>query len=543
MSQERWDVVLRFLNGPLSYQTDVVCRGPVVRMGANPPPGGLLLDGYRGLDSIQATITSYNGSQVRINPMGNNQVRVAPHPHVNWSELQTLRNPVYLSPGDTFHLGAPNRGATITFVECRRLGVWERREIISESGQADGAIQPIDIKELDAQGNIPRWFVPAVLAVLMMTMVAIIVPVAVHLGKLGEIILGEQAESLEYIAYVTDAQLNSIEQSDLEGFYQAFDAFVMAPNAEAAERPMLREHQNWDEAFYRRTVASAKLHRNDAFWKRLENIKDDYAYVTEQLRDANLPTVFAAIPYQESQYRASVVSPVCAKGYWQFMPETANRYDLRVRNCSLQNSSERWSPTDVVPPPGIFRNAPYVYYNEAENVARCRITDCEIDERTELEASTTAAIEMLKDSWDHEQTQASGAAVQMSILAHNMGFNDTQYMTSGRKYGVLDAYNAHLQGTNRDRAPHFYGVNITCDPSKEDPHKPNTTTSKCGGRLPNQTQHYGYNIVAQHLLAVCYYAINHGDEPAFAAWEEYTYGEGYCTQLSVPERALFLEDN
>lgn len=531
MSQERWDVVLRFLDGPLSYQGDIVSRGPVIRMGANPGPGGLVLDGYRGLDSVQATITAYDGGTVAITPMGRNQVRVAPHENVDWAEIQTLRAPVYLSPGDAFHLGSPRRGATAVFVECRRLGVWEAQPIFSDATQLAGSIQPTNVKEIDAQGHIPRWFIPSVLITLVTTMVAsaaIVIRAIDPGGPSGP--LGPQADGIEYFEYVTEDDLRRVEQSDLEGFQQAFDAFVMAPNAEAADLDRLRDTSNWDEKFYRYTVAATKQLRNSAFWNRLHVVKDDYAFVTEQLREAGLPTVFAAIPYQESQYRATARSTVCAKGYWQFMPETAHRYDLEVRGCMI--GSTRWSPTARVPPS--VRKSPYVYYNREDNVQRCRISSCEVDERVELEASTRAAVLMLKDSWDDEAAQSSGAGVQMTIMAHNMGYNDTQYMTSGRKYGVLDAYKAYLSKIGRDHGPDFYGDNITCNAANEDPHKPNTMLTKCDGLVPNQTQHYAYHIVAQHLLAVCYYATNCRAESAFEEWEEYTYGEGYCTQLSIP---------
>ena len=38
MSQERWDIVLHFLTGPLALREDVVAQGPVVRIGADPGP-------------------------------------------------------------------------------------------------------------------------------------------------------------------------------------------------------------------------------------------------------------------------------------------------------------------------------------------------------------------------------------------------------------------------------------------------------------------------------------------------------------------------
>ena len=55
----------------------------------------------------------------------------------------------------------------------------------------------------------------------------------------------------------------------------------------------------------------------------------------DSLRDAGLPEVFAGIPFQETQYDKTAVSSVCAAGIWQFMPETANRYKLEVKNCKV----------------------------------------------------------------------------------------------------------------------------------------------------------------------------------------------------------------
>jgi hypothetical protein len=339
--------------------------------------------------------------------------------------------------------------------------------------------------------------------------------------------------SPEHVAAEHDdspAQNLGPEQSDLEGLQQAFDAFVMAPNAEAAGIAQLRDVSSWDEAFFKYTVAATKPLQNSGFWSRLRAVKDDYASVTSALREAGLPTVFAAIPYQESQYRADAQSPVCAKGYWQFMPEIAHRYDLEVRNCSI--GSTLWSPTALVPPS--IRRSPYAYYSREDNVYSCRISTCEVDKRVDLEASTRAAILMLKDAWNHEATQASGAGVQMTIMGHNMGFNDTPYMTSGSKYGVLNAYQAYLSMIGQERGPSFYGDNITCNPEDSDPHKPNTMLDRCDGLVPNQTQHYAYHIVAQHLLAVCYYATSYPEEPAFQPWVPFTKGSGYCTTLSIP---------
>lgn len=94
--QERWDVVLKVLNGPLASSGEQVVRGPVVRLGADPGPGGLKLGGYRGLDARQATITAYTGGSASVAPVGTNQVRLAPHPNVNWADIDPLTGPEYV---------------------------------------------------------------------------------------------------------------------------------------------------------------------------------------------------------------------------------------------------------------------------------------------------------------------------------------------------------------------------------------------------------------------------------------------------------------
>ena len=78
MSQERWDVIIRVLDGPLAGLGEQTLQGPVVRIGVNPGPGGLALAGYRGLDQRQAVITAYEGGKVSIAAVGANQVRTAP---------------------------------------------------------------------------------------------------------------------------------------------------------------------------------------------------------------------------------------------------------------------------------------------------------------------------------------------------------------------------------------------------------------------------------------------------------------------------------
>ena len=88
------------MDGPLSFQGEVTCRGPVVRLGANPGPGEMRLNGYRGLDDRHAVITCYEGGKIGISPVGENQVRVGPHEFTEWEDLQSIRKPVFLAEGN-----------------------------------------------------------------------------------------------------------------------------------------------------------------------------------------------------------------------------------------------------------------------------------------------------------------------------------------------------------------------------------------------------------------------------------------------------------
>ena len=66
---------------------------------------------------------------------------------------------------------------------------------------------------------------------------------------------------------------------------------------------------------------------------------------------------------------------------------------------------------------------------------------------------------------------------------------------------ILPAYKLYLQHSKQEKAPDFYGKNIKCVGLKQEDHA--SMSSMCGGFLWNHTQHYAYNIVAQHTLAVC----------------------------------------
>lgn len=536
MSQERWDVVLRFLSGPLSFQEDRVCRGPVVRLGANPGPGGLRLDGYRGLDDRQAVITAYDGGTVAVAPVGNNQVRVAPHENVDWEGVQTLRGPVYLSPDEVFHLGPPNRGVTVQFVEARRLGVWEQGRLLSDASQGSPDVQPSRVEALDAGRGVPKWFIPAIAVLVLFIGGGLATIIVSTLGR-KPIELGPVDEGQAYYARIDMAEIE-LDPALMDGLNQPFHDFVMKPNAERAKWKALGKPDQWDPVFFDYVTRSVTVHAKAfAFWERLEVVVDDYEYVTKALRKQDLPEVLAAIPYQESRYDSDVSSPVCAKGYWQFMPETAYRAGMDVRDCKMDGTDVRFTPESPVPVKNVLKNAVYVSRNGDKY--RCKIKTCAVDERTSLARSSDGALNLLGEAWKDPMIRDSGASVQITILSHNAGYDDQRYdpKKRNRPTNLLPAYKKHVEKTNGgNHDPLFYGKNITCV-GKEYEDIVGRGNTTCGGYVPNQSQHYAYSIVAQHILAVCYYARNHGDRDSFKPWQRaYDRGKGYCRNLGIPSR-------
>lgn len=530
MSQERWDVVVRYVDGPLAQLDDQVYRGPIVRMGANPGPGGVSLQGYRGLDARHAVVTSYDGGSVAIAPVGRAQVRVAPHPDVDWHDVQALHEPVYLSDGCAVHLGPPERGLTFIYVTSQRLGVWEERRILSDAAQAAPDVQPTNIKELSTQRGVPPWFIGGVVVIGLVTSVAVLVSL-VSFYKRPIAGLGPVDEGKEYYEYISEEMAVNTELR--EGLDQPFADFVMIPNAQAAHWPEIGEDpRKWDPKLLDMVTRSVQLHSQGwRFWDRLEQVTDDWAYVVGELRKAGLPEAFGGIPYRESGYRKGALSPVCAKGWWQFMPEVAIRYDLVVRDCRMKGAEVPWTPPPgrFIPVGNVRQRGEYVSYNPDTNKSECRIQDCAVDERVDLEQSTRAAIKALREAWEDPDIMASGAAVQLTITSHNAGYDDARFRENRKPKmsNVLPAYRKYVEDRKLRAGPFFIGDSITCTTT-------NHENDACGGVLMGESQHYAYNIIAEHFLAVCYYGMNHDDHPAFQPWRRYVRGDGYCTRANIP---------
>jgi len=421
------------------------------------------------------------------------------------------------------------------FVEARRLGDWQKQQIVSLDEQAK--ILAAGQGTIDASGGRPWWFLPSLLAIALLTTVAALVSrsgvLAPRAPPLGPVAEGEVVYKKFTLA---DMQRANLEGLSGEGIEQAFDAWVMRPNVDASGLDQLAVPANWDADFLQWTTASVAWHaRAWNFWGRLESREREYRTVVGLLRQAGLPEVFAAIPYQESSYMPDARSPVCALGWWQFMPEVALRGEMEVKNCHFKDKTI-WSPTQVIPVKGVLRNAPYVL-KTPKNVS-CKIQRCDVDQRTDLVLSTKGAIKLLSEAYGDAELRRSGAVVQATILSHNAGYDDARFSSKKnerRPTNILPAYRKHLKQATLKFDPHFYGANITC--TGDEVHDIMQTNNRCGGVLANQTQHYAYSIVAQHILAACYYGKNFGDEKAWRDYRGLTIGDGYCTTLAVPTSA------
>lgn len=536
MSRERWDVVLKVLSGPQSSQGAQTFRGPIVRVGSNPGAGGLkLTTGYRGLDARHCVISAYDGSSIKVSPVGTNQVRLAPHPHVKWKEIDPISSPQYLSEGAAIHLGPVGRGATIEFVKAQRLGVWTEGQLRSdaEAIEAEEISIPVATQAVPKRSRIrvlsatavPIWFMGCLFLMSSTTVVIIAVLVVIQGRTIKP--LGPKDDGQEFYEYVVVNAENPVHPALKEGLRQGFHDFVAHPNAVAANEPRLDNPDVWDTRFYDHTAASLDQHLSAwTVFRRLDEIREEYKYVVVALREAGLPEVMAAMPYIESRYRPDAQSQACAKGYWQFMPELANRYsDFTVRDCGFVDAPDLlWNTEFRAPPPASQRD-----YLSPDG--GCRITGCAVDDRTDLYKSTDAAVRSLLETWQDPVIQASGAATEITILSHNAGYDDSRFLGRTRKTNLLPAYKSWRDEHEEDVRNRFYGENILC----EDPHGGGATGAdrRCGSVLMPETQHYGYPVVAVHLLAVCYYAQSYDDEE-FDPWREYTLQEGYCRDLNVP---------
>ena len=529
MGNETWFVQIEVMGGNLEGQLPTWYKGPVIRIGRDPGPDGISLTQFRGVAAHHATITAYDGQSVQMTSIGAHIVRVANHINEDWSQVQPINGNVYLNDGDIIHLGSLTRGCRLRFITCKPLEWRESRLVaLNENSEQELAYHDFKPVQVSTRGGIPKWFIPTILAA---AVAAIFSVVGIVLDKQRDPIAAFGPIFEEYDHYKIIDIYKKPERPILNGYKEPFRAFVMTPNAEASGFTGLDdEFEEWDQIFYWATINTIQeIAKSRGFWEDLERAKDEYALVVSNLRQMDLPTVFAAIPYQETRYRRKLVSPVCAAGIWQFMPETAHRMELAVEKCTITGQSKLWTPTKKAPPFRVSRDS--VYYNK--ETQSCKIKSCKVDERSDVQASTLAAMGLLEDTWVATEAADSGSAVQMTILAHNAGWDDSPYLGREKFTNILPAYRRYMKkNAAYSDGVRFYGDSIKCDPKKLSPYSQEHTNERCQSEIVNQTQHYGYKVVAQHILAVCYYAKTYGNNPAFKDWKPYVAEGGYCNMIN-----------
>jgi len=225
----------------------------------------------------------------------------------------------------------------------------------------------------------------------------------------------------------------------------------------------------------------------------------------------------------------------------EYGPRAQKYYGLnfRVENCPIigaDNSKDLWTPTRSTPiAPAV--SSVYVGHPEDGGHDYCAIRNgkyggkgvCEIDDRISLEKSTELAIVDFQEPWKDKKLAASGAAIQTIIMSHNAGW-DARKFGAGRKGGNMKpTYDRWSKKVNKSKLHTFYGANLVC--KKSDPKEECLKRSKI---LP-RVQHYGYPIIAQHWLAVCFYGANYPEEsPIFREYQKEFVGSGkFCNQLKI----------
>jgi hypothetical protein len=543
VSQERWDVQLRVLDGPMASPQVHTLRGPVVPIGGAAGAAGLTLEGYRGVDTIQCRITVFPGGQSEVAAVGSNPVRVAPHRGERWGELQPIRGPVPLSAGAVLYLGPVGRGVSVEFVKAERFGAGLQSGRLLSDAEEGGAVvrisesvanrppDAIPARVVRVGGDVPRWFFGMVAMATGTSLAALLAVVVPILWPPPQPATGPVEAGEEYYETVEIAAVEKVRPELRDGLQQPFWDFVMGPNTTAAAGTFagLEKFEKWDQKFYQYTTAHVQQQsRAWNFYARLEQIKDNYAQVVMVLRQENMPEVLAAVPYAESRYKAEATSFACAAGYWQFMPETGKRFGIVGNRCRLRDSSE---PYDVLPSPPPLARSPYIL-GASTSKASCRIAECDTDLRRDITRSTRAAAASLKQAFQDRELRSTGAVVQLTILSHHAGYLDTP-----EKYvNMLPSVRQWAQLKGKDALPYFYGSNLTCgqfDPKSESPAE---LTKSCGSvvKMQAHTQHYAYGIVATHMLAVCYFARNYPGNDVFKKWSYYWGPGGYCEKLGVP---------
>jgi len=500
-------------------------------MGADPGPDGHRLPPARGVEAHHLSLLVTAEGRVAVHPAEAAVLRLGPAEVADWTHVPALQEPAWLPVGGRLHLGRPERGLDLRLVGTqpmggrREAGVGPARPSSMPPGLGDPALEPPPSRRW------PRLALGALGLVCAATAVMVGVQgfrsVTAEPVPLDPVEQGVERYSSVAIDAVPD--LETREPVWVEAIRRGFGEQVMLPNAQAAGDPTLgTDRSRWDDRLRLFVEQSAYAHqRGWAFWRRLEQVSGDYGSVVLALRAAGLPEIMAGVPFNLSRFHTDLVGRTCEAGPWQLLPEVAHRTGLAVSGCTIHGRPGTWAPTDDVPPLDPSDNAPYV------SGGRCSIEGCAVDERTDLARSTQAAMRLLQEAWRDPELARSGAAVQFAMTSAVAGLDDSKLHPDGDE-DVRNIKPALLrwEGLHPDKPPAtMLGAAVTCPMDSQD---------ACGSVLIGQTQHFGYTAIAQGLLATCYYASQHGEEPAFQPWKATLAEGGWCRGVPVPARKQVL---
>lgn len=515
----RYDLHVRALGGPQRGQElRGKGAGDLVEIGKQPRSGGITLP-VRALAPVHATVQLQDGRAIAT-PIGDLPVRLAPHANIDWSRMEPLRQPSWWNPGGVLYLGRPGQGVALELIEVKPLGEWTRDDRVSPS-------HPIKVVA-------PRLPLVAVGC----GMVSVVSCLAGAVG-IWFVALNEPVEILPVegdVAYAFAAPERSKilddEGSGLEGLERAWAMLQVDRSADLAE-PLRnlgdrRDKASWDRTAFEHFVASAEKHAGSkSFYRRIEAIRPAWARVRQRVTDRGLPEVITAIPMTESRYRPRARSEVCARGFWQLMPETAARVGVAVSGCKIlrdDGSYGSFTPEGLAPP----RDAVYLDRRGPELACRLEPNGCAVDERSDLDKSTDGALATLLEAWRDPTLQASGAGVMLTVLSHNAGFDDSRFRVP-RSTNILPAYTAWTADRREEVWHTFYGENLACRGKDA-----MSRLDVCGDSvLAAQTQHYGYTVFGQYLVAMCYLAANYPED--HPDWADLSREDsGPCRRFRIP---------
>ncbi len=165
-------------------------------------------------------------------------------------------------------------------------------------------------------------------------------------------------------------------------------------------------------------LQEAKKKRLD---RRAVETRSSLKVVRSLIARRGLPEVLLGIPYMESRMYPGLVSPQCAGGPWQFLPEVAVDEGLRISSCTLSGSDELFTPGRKLPP-----RESRVYLD----AGGCRIEHCEVDERRDFRRSTTAALRHLEGLLESPALEDHPDRVPLAILGFNTGIGGVEKLVN-----------------------------------------------------------------------------------------------------------------